>query len=86
MCMKNGPAESSSPLKAEQIPSSSLVCDMVYNPSITPLMKQANLSGASVLGGLPMLIYQGAASFELWTNHPAPIQVMFGAAEKALDY
>ena len=86
MGMKNGPAEAYSPLKAEQIPSSSLVCDMVYNPSITPLMKQANLSGASVLGGLPMLIYQGAASFELWTNDPAPIQVMFRAAEKALGY
>ena len=84
--MKNGPAEEISPLKADQIPSYSLVCDMVYNPSVTPLMRQANLAGASVLGGLPMLIYQGAASFELWTNRPAPIQVMFRAAEKALGY
>lgn len=84
--MKNGPSEQNSPLKADEIPPSSLVCDMVYNPAVTPLMKQANISGASVLGGLPMLIYQGAESFELWTNRPAPIQVMFRAAEQALYY
>ena len=31
-----------------------------------------------------MLIYQGAAAFELWTGKDAPIEVMFRAGEKAL--
>ena len=33
---------------------------------------------------LPMLVYQGAASFEIWTGVAAPAQVMFAAAEAAL--
>jgi shikimate dehydrogenase len=37
-----------------------------------------------VLGGLPMLIYQGAASFQLWTGREAPVDVMFEAAQEAL--
>jgi shikimate 5-dehydrogenase len=31
-----------------------------------------------------MLVYQGAASFELWTAGEAPLDVMFKAARKAL--
>ena len=31
-----------------------------------------------------MLVMQGAESFELWTGKPAPIDVMFSAAEKAV--
>ena len=31
-----------------------------------------------------MLIYQGALAFEHWTGVPAPVDVMFEAARKAL--
>ena len=51
---------------------------------MTPLLVEAMKSGASTVGGLPMLIYQGAAAFELWTGTGPPIGVMFRAAEKAL--
>ena len=37
------------------------------------------------LGGLWMLIYQGAAAFELWTGKQAPVDVMYRAAQQALD-
>ena len=36
------------------------------------------------LGGLSMLVRQGAASFELWTGQPAPLDVMFAAARQAM--
>ena len=82
--MMNGPAEWETPLIANQIPLNSLVCDMVYNPTKTPLMKEAEKAGAMTLGGLSMLIYQGAESFNIWTNIQAPIDVMFNSANKAL--
>ena len=52
------------------------VMDIVYDPLETRLLKDAKSVGAKVIGGVEMLIYQGAASFEVWTNHPAPIHVM----------
>jgi shikimate dehydrogenase len=36
-------------------------------------------AGARVLGGLEVLVAQGAASFELWTGRPAPLDVMRAA-------
>jgi shikimate dehydrogenase len=36
----------------------------------------AREAGATVLGGLEVLVAQGAASFELWTGVPAPVEVM----------
>jgi shikimate dehydrogenase len=36
-------------------------------------------AGARVLDGLEVLVAQGAASFELWTGRPAPLDVMRGA-------
>ncbi len=82
--MKHGPAEDRSPLPARSIPSNILVYDLVYNPPETPLLREAAKSGAATLGGLAMLVYQGAASFELWTGNVAPVDVMMRAAEQAL--
>ena len=36
----------------------------------------AAAAGARVLDGLDVLLAQGAASFELWTGIPAPVEVM----------
>jgi shikimate dehydrogenase len=36
----------------------------------------AAAAGARVLDGLEVLVAQGAASFELWTGQPAPLDVM----------
>ena len=84
MGMRHGPAEGETPLRAGLIRPRSLVYDLVYNPPETPLLAEANAAGAKTLGGLPMLVYQGAAAFELWTGVPAPVDVMFNAARKAL--
>jgi shikimate dehydrogenase len=36
----------------------------------------AREAGAKVVDGLEVLVVQGAASFELWTGEPAPVEVM----------
>ena len=81
--MRHGPGEGQSPLEAGAIPPGVLVYDLVYNPPVTPLLEEASRAGANTLGGLPMLVYQGAASFELWTGKVAPVDVMLRAAEGA---
>lgn len=84
MGMRGGNDEQVSPLGVHQIPKAALVCDLVYNPAETPLIAAAKTAGAQTLGGLPMLVYQGAIAFELWTGREAPADVMLAAARKAL--
>ncbi len=82
--MTHGPDEHRSLLSHDQIPSAALINDLVYNPRETLLLKEARRAGASVLGGLPMLVYQGAASLEMWTGREAPVVVMLEAAARAM--
>ena len=84
--MKDGPLEGKTPLKAEDIPEKALVYDLVYNPSETPLLREAKKAGALPLSGLGMLVYQGAASFQMWTGREAPVDVMYSAAKRALEF
>jgi shikimate dehydrogenase len=60
------------------------VMDIVYNPVETKLVKDAKAAGARVISGVEMLLYQGAASFEIWTGISAPVEVMRRAAMKRL--
>ncbi|GAB4509179.1 MAG: shikimate dehydrogenase [Anaerolineae bacterium] len=65
-------------------PAGVTVYDMVYRPEHTRLMQQAEEAGGRAVGGLGMLVRQGAAAFTLWTGVEAPVQVMFNAARQAL--
>ena len=51
------------------------IYDVVYNRE-TPLIAEAKKRGIKALGGIGMLLHQGAASFEIWTGQKAPIEVM----------
>ena len=82
--MKYSSEEGQSPLEAQLIPKDALVYDLVYNPLETPLLRMAREVGANIIGGLPMLVYQGAASFKLWIGREAPLDIMFSAAKQAL--
>jgi len=62
-----------------------LVCDVVFNPPETPLVKAAKARGLPVLDGLSMLVYQGVIGFELWTGQRAPEAVMKQALRDALS-
>ena len=70
---------------ARQVPApalgrEALVVDLVYRPAETTLVRSARAGGATAFGGLGMLLQQAALSFEIWTGHPAPIDVMSAAA------
>jgi shikimate dehydrogenase len=82
--MHGGPAPGASPITLDSARPGLLVVDIVYAPLETPLLREAAGRGLRTLGGLPMLIYQGALGFELWTGVPAPVDVMFTAARNEL--
>jgi shikimate dehydrogenase len=82
--MKHSSQEGQSPLSLEVIPKNVLVYDVVYNPWLTPLLRLAQEAGADILGGLPMLVYQGAASFKLWIGREAPVDIMVSKVKEIL--
>ena len=45
-----------------------IVYDIVYTPPVTPLMEAAAARGCQTLGGIGMLVHQGAIAFEKWTG------------------
>ncbi len=47
--------------------------DIVYNPRKTKFLRQAEQNGGYIIGGLDMLIHQGANAFKLWTGKEFPI-------------
>ena len=49
----------------------------------TATARAADAAGARVVDGLDVLVAQGAASFELWTGVPAPVDVMRSAVRSA---
>ena len=66
------------------IPAGITVYDMVYRPEVTRFMQQAIEAGSTAIGGLGMLVQQGAAAFQLWTGQEPSIDVMTVTAKKAL--
>jgi shikimate dehydrogenase len=66
------------------VPAHLTVFDLVYNPLETKLLKQVKRAGACAIGGLDMLVRQGALSFEMWTGVAPPIDVMQAACEAGL--
>ena len=85
MGMLHGPDEPGSPIQARHIPTGVVAYDLVYNPSETPFLREAAKAGAVAIGGLSMLVHQGARAFELWTGKEAPVQVMMSAAVEAMS-
>ncbi len=74
-----------SPLKDHPpIREGQVVYDLVYNPPVTKLAKIAAKKGAKAVTGLGMLVRQGAAGFELFTEQVPNIKTMWTAAQEAL--
>ncbi|GIW06622.1 MAG: shikimate dehydrogenase (NADP(+)) [Dehalococcoidia bacterium] len=83
--MRGGPAPDDLPLPIGWLPARALVYDLVYRPTETPLLRAANTRGLPTLGGLAMLVYQGASAFELWTGLAAPVERMRAAAAAQVE-
>ena len=72
------------PLPIELLPRTGVVCDLIYNPPETPLLRAARERSLWFINGLGMLVAQGALAFTLWTGLPAPEDVMTRAGWAAL--
>jgi len=62
-----------------------IVFDLIYNPSKTKFLQLAEEQGASVVGGMTMLISQAAKSFQLWTGVEMPINEVRDKFEKFIS-
>lgn len=82
--MNHGGAAGESPIDVGLLSPGTVVFDMVYTPIESPLIEIARSVGVVGVSGLWMLIYQGAASFELWTGQDAPVAIMYEAGRSAL--
>ncbi len=54
------------------LPDGLAVTDVIYNPRETRLLQLARERGLKTMNGMYMLLYQGAASFRLWTGEEMP--------------
>ena len=73
-----------SPVPSDLLGPHLIVFDIVYNPIKTRLLKEAEAAGAETIGGLDMLVWQGALAFEKWTGRKAPVKLMKEEAVKLL--
>ena len=63
------------PVPAEFLHKDLAVADVVYNPRETLLVQKAKEAGCrAAIGGIGMLLWQGAAAFELFTGKEMPAQ------------
>jgi shikimate dehydrogenase len=51
-----------------------VVCDVVYNPEETKMLKEAKAAGCTTIGGKGMLLWQGVAAFKLYTGQDMPVE------------
>ncbi|MDJ0729196.1 MAG: shikimate dehydrogenase [Crocosphaera sp.] len=68
----------------KKFPSTAIAYDLIYNPSPTQFLKDAQQHGLNIIDGLDMLVYQGAAALEIWLQQPVPGEVMSQALKQYL--
>ena len=69
----------------ESLKSQTIVYDLIYNPTSTPLMKFSEKRGCMTINGLEMLIAQGIKSLSFWTDGlEVPFHIMNDALKNYL--
>ena len=61
-----------------------IVYEIVYTPLETPLLRVAREKGCQTIGGIGMLVHQGAIAFEKWIGIVPNVETMRIALEQAL--
>ena len=82
--LRGSASEGRLPFDPALLRTDAFVAELIANPRETPLVRAARAAGRGAVGGLPMLVYQGAAAFELWTEQAAPTELMLAAADAAM--
>ena len=75
----------SSPAKLNRFDKLGAVTDIIYRPSRTPLLLEAEKLGLPNLNGGGMLLYQGISAFSFWTRRTAPEIIMRTALDEYLS-
>ena len=70
------PDSDQSPVPVHFLRQELIVFDVVYNPSRTKLLYDAQQCGCHTISGIEMFINQAVVQFELWTGESAPEAVM----------
>ena len=73
------PDVNATPVPRELLRVDLTVFDIVYNPLQTRLLAGAERMGATTIGGVRMLVHQGAEAFRIWTGVEPPLDVMLEA-------
>lgn len=74
------------PIPIEWVPSGIAVFDAVYTPERTAFLEGCRLQRhCRAVGGVGMLLHQGAAAFRIWTGRDPDLAVMAGALRAALQ-
>ena len=73
------------PIDPKILPAGIKVYDIIYNPAPTKLVKESGRKRIKAVNGLGMLLRQGTAAFEIWTNKKAPVELMRQALLKAIN-
>ena len=68
------PMDGDTLIPAELLHPGLIVADTVYNPLETRLLREAKEAGCQVIGGIGMLLWQGAAAFQLFTGREMPVK------------
>jgi shikimate dehydrogenase len=79
------PNTEETPVDADLLRPELVVYDIVYNPSKTRLLREAEMINAKTIGGLDMLTWQGALAFQMWTGRKAPVELIKREASKLLE-
>jgi shikimate dehydrogenase len=64
------------PVGADALHPGVWVYDLVYDPEVTPLLRQTWEAGGKPIGGLEMLIYQAEGAIRLWTGKDVPPEIV----------
>lgn len=59
-----------------------ITVDIIYNPPTTKLLSDAKNKGAQIMNGKPMLLYQAAESFYLWTGQQMPVETVLNEVKE----
>lgn len=72
------------PADPSRLGAGQLVCDLIYSPPVTPLLREARHRGATAMNGLGMLIHQAGHQLRQWTGQEPPLDAMSAAALAAI--
>ncbi len=72
------------PVSSDLLTPDITIFDIVYNPIKTRLLREAEIKGTKIIGGVDMLVWQGVLAFEKWTGLKAPVELMRKEATKLL--